>query len=128
MIGTSEATLTGASITFHTTDTDDKDFDTNVTITVRQNDGVLAARISDDFGLFPNNSDSGPFRLVTENHSTRSSLESGSVEIHIEPVGDDRWTFNFFLDLVLSDGSHLSASADDVDLDQLHKQQVFGIN
>ena len=128
MTGIGEATLSGASISFHTTDTDDKDFDTNVTVTVRQNDGVLAARISDDFGLFPNNSDSGPFQLVTENHSTRSSLQSGSAEIHIEPVGDDRWTFNFFLDLVLSDGSHLSASADDVDLDQQHKQQVFGIN
>src|SRR5713101_773416 len=95
--------LTAASVKFHTTDTDDKDFDTHLTVTVRQRDGLIAARVDGDFGQFPNNSDNGPFDLQIENASPKPALAGGSVEVHIDPVGDDRWTFNLLTDLVFDD-------------------------
>src|SRR5437667_11308556 len=102
-----DAVLTAASVKFHTTDTDDKDFDTHVAVTVRQRDGLIAARVDDDSGHFPNHSDKGPFDLQIDNASPKSALTGGSVEVHIDPVGDDRWTFNLLVDLVFNDGSHV---------------------
>src|SRR5438105_8707167 len=110
-------TLSEATISFHTND-DDKDFDTNVTVTVRDSSNVVAARISDDFGHFPDHSDNGPFNLAMQNPSSKEALQTGSVEIRIDPNGDDRWRFNFDLDLIFSDGSHLSANAEGLDMDQ----------
>jgi hypothetical protein len=62
---TPEPTLQDAEVTFYTGNTDDEDRDTNVTIIVCQQDGTVAARISDNFGLFPNNGNNGPCNLVT---------------------------------------------------------------
>ncbi len=118
--------LAAASVTFHTND-DKKDFDTHVTITVRDSNGSVAARISDDFGEFKDHSDSGPFELLIENASSFELLQAGNVELRIDPVGDDRWRFNFVVDLRFTDGSHLTSSAEGHDMDQDRKQQVFGI-
>jgi hypothetical protein len=124
-----DPTLQSAAVTFYTGDTDDKDRDTQVTITVRQQDGVIAARASDNFGLFPNNSNNGPYNLVIENNSPKTVLRSGSVEILINPVGDDRWVCNFDLELGFTDGSKLSADAANVDLDSTRQtSQTFGID
>jgi hypothetical protein len=120
--------LTGASIRFHTDD-DDKDNDTHVTVTVQQNNQIIAARIDNDFGKFDNNSDSGPFSLVVVNPvAKKTDLQpGGSVTIRIDPKGNDTWQFNFFLDLVFSDGSHLNTQANGLELSDERPQQTFGI-
>ena len=54
--------LVNAMVSFRTND-DDKNKETNVTVEVRDNQGELAARISDPFGLFNNQTTNGPFDL-----------------------------------------------------------------
>src|SRR5437660_8129263 len=96
-------TLAAASISFHTND-EDKNDDTNVMVTVgvgtAEGGGfIMAAQINDRFGRFGDQSDNGPFDLVVFNPLARDQLKTGSVEILIQPNGDDTWRFNFFLDL-----------------------------
>ena len=121
-----DPTLVGATISFHTND-DDKDNDTHVTVTVRQRDGIIAARIDDDFGVFHDHEDNGPFDLKIINAVAKSELRTGNITLRIDPNGNDTWRFNFFADLIFSDDSHLSAEADGLDLAQDRQQQSFGI-
>lgn len=67
------AVLRNISITFHTND-EDKDSDTHVTVTLVDADGIVAARISNDFGHFDDHSDSGPYALTVMNPSPKNSL------------------------------------------------------
>lgn len=122
----STAALETATVTFHTND-DDKDHDTHVTITVRDQVGNVAARISDDFGHFTDHSDSGPFNLQVEDPASQQDLKAGSVTIRIDPVGNDTWRFNFFLEMIFADGSRLSAGADGLELNDERQEQTFGI-
>lgn len=118
--------LVASNVFFHTNN-EDKDFDTHVTVTVRQADGIVAARISNDFGHFNDHNDSGPFNLIIRNPSDKEALRSGNTTIRIDPNGNDTWRFNFDLDLVFSDGTHLSSHADGLELSQDRQQQSFGI-
>jgi hypothetical protein len=120
------AVLKGATVSFHTND-DDKDPDTNVTVTVRQADGTIDAHISDPFGHFPDQSDSGPFNLELFNPGTRGELQGGNVTLRIDPAGNDTWRFNALVDLLFSDGSHLNTAADGLELTDEHQQQAFGL-
>jgi hypothetical protein len=97
------ATLTGATITFNTFN-DDKDFDTFVRVTVTGTNG-LAAVTSGFFGLFPDQSTRGPFRMTTRSGVTWESLTDNHVVISITPNGNDTWKFGFEVDLAFSDGS-----------------------
>jgi hypothetical protein len=124
--GVDMAVLVGASVSFHTND-EDKDDDTHVTITARQGDGTIAARIDDDFGHFNDHSDNGPFGLKVINQSTKDTLEEGNVTIRVDPNGNDTWRFNFAVDLVFDDGSHLLTDEDGLELTQDRQQQMFGI-
>src|ERR1043165_287976 len=89
-----EPTLIGASVFFHTND-EDKDGDTYVSVTVRQRDNIIVARIDDNFGGFPDHSDHGPFGMQVTNASPKSEVQSGNVTIRIDPNGNDTWRFNF---------------------------------
>jgi hypothetical protein len=80
-----DPTLTSANITFHTND-DDKDDDTIVYVSV-QKGTTVAADITDRFGHFNNNSDSGPFDLLMKNALTREQLRTGNVTLAITPNG-----------------------------------------
>jgi hypothetical protein len=120
-----EPTLTNARVAFHTNN-EDKDHDTHVTVTVRDSDGVVAARVSNDFGHFDDHGDTGPFALSITNPSTKESLQRGKITIRIDPNGHDTWRFNFFVTLNFSDGSSFSASAEGLDLSQDRRQQEFG--
>jgi hypothetical protein len=55
-------TLANSTVRFHTND-EDKDDDTHVTVTINDDNNVVAARISNDFGHFDDHSDAGPFGL-----------------------------------------------------------------
>src|SRR5690349_4560434 len=120
------AVLTNATIRFHTNN-EDKDSDTHVTVVVVDSDNIVAARIDNDFGHFDDNSDNGPFGLIVQNPSSQDRLQAGRVAIRIDPNGHDTWRFNFFLDLLLNDGSHLSGGADGIELNQDRKEQSFGL-
>jgi hypothetical protein len=121
-----DACLLQAMVSFHTND-EDKDDDTHVTVTVRQVDSTLAAHIDDDFGRFDDHSDDGPFGLLIVNPATKNELRTGNVTVRIDPNGNDTWRFNFALDLLFSDGSHLTAQADGLELSEDQQQESFGI-
>lgn len=120
------AVLSSATVAFHTND-DDKDHDTNVTVTVRQADGTIAAHISDTFGHFPDHSDSGPFNLEIFNPGTRGEVQGGNFTLRVDPVGNDTWRLNTVVDLRFSDGSHLNGAADGLELTDERQQQSFGL-
>jgi hypothetical protein len=121
------ALLNNASVEFRTND-EDKDHDTNVTIEVRDRIGHLAARLSDTFGPFHDQTSTGPYQLELLNRVDSAALEGGKVLIRIDPKGNDTWRFNFIVELHMDDGSTLSASADGVELNEgTEQQQVFGI-
>jgi Ricin-type beta-trefoil lectin domain-like len=118
--------LVWAGVSFHTND-EDKDADTHVTVTVRQSDGLIAARVAENFGGFPDNSDKGPFDFTFINASTRSALHGGTVTIRIDPNGDDTWRFNFSVDLHFSDGSRFLSAHDGVELTADMREQTFDL-
>src|SRR3954453_15036719 len=97
------ATLTGAQITFNTFN-DDKDGDTFVRVTVNGDNG-LAAVTSGFFGLFPDQSPRGPFRMTVRSGVKWETLTDNHVVITITPNGNDTWKFGFEADLMFSDGS-----------------------
>jgi hypothetical protein len=121
------ATLTNATITFRTND-NDKDDNTHVIVTIHDAANQVAARISSDFEHFDNNSTHGPFGLTIENPSTFENLQTGSVAIHIDPVGHDTWKFNAYVDLYFSDGQHLSGEFGNQQLTQDNRDTSVGIS
>src|SRR5262249_12434218 len=124
-----DPTLTSANVTFHTND-ENKDWDTIVWAVVHINDGrTEIAGLRLDRGEFSDHSDAGPFYLRLASSSvTREQLKTtGDVTISISPNGNDTWRFNFFLDLLFSDGGHLIARAQGVELTQDSSSQSFGI-
>jgi hypothetical protein len=125
-MATAEPTLRAATVKFHTND-DDKNEDTHLTVVVRDEDGTIAARIDDDFGLFRDQSDNGPFDLELMNKSAKGTLRSGTVELRIDPANTDVWKFNYFLDLLFTDESHLTSEAQGLRLSEVDKQQQFAI-
>lgn len=119
--------VANANIKFHTTN-DDKDDDTHVTVEVKDGNGIVIARIDNDFGHFSDNSDSGPYDIPVANPSSKEECQGGTVKIHIDPNGHDTWHFNFFLTIILSNGKQLSGGADGLSLDQDRKEQIFGLS
>ena len=124
------AALTNAHIQFSSGD-DGKDFNTLLTVTVRDSDGQTAARISNTFGEFTSGANAGPFDLIILNKSPRESLAgSGELTIRIDPIGGlghDTWRFGFALVLHFDDDSALTASGDGTVLDQDQREQTFAI-
>jgi hypothetical protein len=125
-MATPEPTLRAANVKFHTND-DDKNEDTHLTVVVRDEEGNISARIDDDFGLFRDQSDNGPFDLELLNKSPKTALRSGTVEIRIDPANTDVWKFNYFLDLLFTDESHLTSEAQGLRLSEVDKEQQFAL-
>ena len=122
------ALLKEATVSFHTND-EDKDHDTNVTIEVRDSSGGMAARVSDTFGPFHDHTNTGPYNLTIINRISKDDLQGGNVLLRVDPVGDDTWRFNLLVDLLFDDGSHLTASADGLEVnEESEQQQTFGLN
>jgi len=119
--------LTRASVTFHTND-DDKDDDTRVDIYVRLADKrTIVAKLVECLGHFSDHSDAGPYNLVLIKSVSRDELRTGNVDLEIVPNGNDTWRFNFLVDLYFSDGGHLFAKANGVELTELTSQLLVGI-
>ena len=120
------STLANCQITFDTND-EDKDDDTHVLVSVVDANNVLAAQISSDFVHFDDHSSHGPYSLQILNPSARTDLVRGHVTIQIDPNGHDTWRFNYELDLIFSDGTHLSGSEADNQLTQDDQTLTIGI-
>ena len=118
--------LRNCNVKFHTNN-EDKDSDTHVTVTVRDSSNVIAARVDNDFGHFDDNSDSGPFGVPVRNASSKAVMQTGNVTIRVDPNGHDTWRFNFDLDLLFDDGSHLSGTAAGLELNQNRREQTFAL-
>ena len=125
----SDPLLTGATISFSTQDPTtsnhdpnptggpNKDFNTNITVSVINNAGTIVAHLTSAEGNFPYPSNNGPFALaLTEKTAAKSTLVGAPVRIHIDPVGNDDWSFNAFADLQFDDGSALTGQVDGVRL------------
>jgi hypothetical protein len=99
-----------------------------LTITVRDRERVVAARTANDFGVFPDQSTNGPFDLDIINKAPKAEILGGSVTIRIDPLGEDTWRTDFFLDLVFDDASHLTAQAEQLSFsEKAGREQTFGI-
>jgi hypothetical protein len=121
------ASLESAAVSFRTND-EDKDHDTNVTVEVRDRGGELAARISDTFGAFHDQTSNGPYELQVLNGTQKSELKNGTVLVRVDPKGDDTWRCNVEVDLHFDDNSTLTATADGLEYnEQTEQQQTFGI-
>jgi hypothetical protein len=97
-------TLTGAAVTFHTTD-NDKDGDTNVSVYVICG-GATAAAVSGTWGHWNDNSDDGTYQLNLVEHPRRDQVSGVCIARLVEaPNGHDEWHFNWSLTLAFSDGS-----------------------
>jgi hypothetical protein len=118
--------LRNATVFFHTNN-DDKDHDTHVTVTVKDGKNRMVARIDNDFGGFPDNSDRGPYGLSVRNPSSFSDLETGNVVVRVDPNGHDTWRFNVDVDLFFDDGTHLGGHMQDMWLDQNKRELSFPI-
>lgn len=120
--------LTTANISFRTND-DDKDHDTNLTVEVRDSQGHLAARASDTFGPFHDQTSNGPFQLEILERGQKQDFLGGTTLLRVDPKGNDTWRFNFILELRFDDGSALVSSANGVEVNQdTEQQQMFGIS
>jgi hypothetical protein len=122
--------LARASVTFHTND-DDKDHDTTVGVYVVLRDETIAY-IYDEFGHFPDHSDSGPYTLLLVRRLPRHAIRQAKVLVEAKPVMDfggrgDTWRFNFVLDFLFEDGSHQLCAASQVELSTWNPQHEFAV-
>jgi hypothetical protein len=99
-----EPFLVSTIASFHTND-DDKDADTLLTITVESGPNQFA-QADNILHLFDDHTDNGPFGLSVQGKIPKSALQGATTTVRIDPVGNDTWRFNYFLDLVYSDGTH----------------------
>jgi hypothetical protein len=123
--------LARASITFHTNG-EDKDHDTAVGVDVILRNETLAY-IYDEFGHFPDHSDSGPYTLLLVRRSSRRAIRQANVVVRMNPHGGfplefrDTWRFNFVLDFLFEDGSHQLCKASQIELSTWNRFQEFAV-
>jgi hypothetical protein len=117
--------LARASVTFHTND-DDKDHDTAVGVSVVLRDETIAY-IYDEFGHFPDHSDSGPYTLLLVRRLPRHAIRQANVFVRIDPVGGDTWRFNFVLDFLFEDGSHQLCKASGLEVSTVNSEHEFAV-
>jgi hypothetical protein len=121
-----------ANISFHTND-EDKDGDTQVVITLRDNNRIIFAKLASNFGHFNDHSDTGPFDLEIRNKRTIEQINNGYMVIRINPNGNDTWRFDFDLRLDFLDKSEntittLSGGKEGLELNQNGRQETFYFN
>ena len=119
--------LKNCSIKFYTKGSG-KGAETPVTITVRDENEVVAAFARDDFGPFDEHSESGLFDMDVINASEKADIRRGSIAIRVDPAPQGVWRFNFFAFLNFSDGTRLAGREVGIELNHDRNEQVFGLN
>jgi hypothetical protein len=120
------AVLESCTIKFYTNGKG-KEADSRLSVTVRDDNGVVAASACDVFGRFEEQSNNGPFALAVRHPSDKRDLRRGDVTIRFEPAGDDAWNCNFFTVLTFSDGTRLSGGELELELTRGRNEQTFGL-
>jgi hypothetical protein len=121
------STLKNCSIKFYT-NSSGKSADTPITITVRDDNEVVAAFTCNDFGPFEEHSESGPFDLAVINASEKADLRGGSIAIRMDPRPLSNWRFNFFTFLTFSDGTRLAGREVGIELNHDRNELIFGFD
>src|SRR5262245_9227037 len=86
-----DALLVSAVASFHTND-DDKDWDTDLTITIEKIHNQFAK--SDKIrGTFPDHTENGPFALFVQGTVFKSLLQGATTTLRIDANGNDTWRF-----------------------------------
>ncbi|MFC6084465.1 hypothetical protein [Sphaerisporangium aureirubrum] len=122
-----EATLTAVEVLYHTND-DDKDHNTELFTSIRDNRGIEVATLEEHFGddTWDDDEDDGPYGLTVTGRGTWSSMKGGRLVIRIHPQGGrghDTWKFNVSVTLFFSDGERRHAGGRNEYLDQ-NRQQI----
>jgi len=120
------AALESCTLKFYTNGADKK-ADARVTVTVRDDNDVVAAMVSSTFGRFEEHSNNGPFDLTVLHASKKRDLRRGSVTIRLELPEGDAWRFNFFTVLMFADGTRLSGGEVELELNRSRREQTFGL-
>ncbi|WP_046499479.1 hypothetical protein [Streptomyces odonnellii] len=115
MADNGSARLAAGAVTFVTAN-EDRDHDTGINISVKTPDGVEVASISVPFGVFKDGTTAGPYPLDVLTETTKDGLSNGTATITIHPNGDDTWRFDMRLRLRFTDNTHLSVSAENIEL------------
>jgi len=102
--------LTSVTAVFDTT-TNDKDHDTYLDVLVYNNRGTLIAQ-KRGIGGHWNDHSSNTVALDLTNTLRKTQIPAGRVRLDIHPNGNDKWEFNYHLDLTYQDGSVTEASWD----------------
>ncbi|KAM7214554.1 hypothetical protein V8F06_010036 [Rhypophila decipiens] len=121
-----EPTLTAASITFHTND-EDKDYNSHLTITLKDSTKTISATVDSDFVHFDDDHNYGPYNLELFYPSTRSEVRAGTVTLRLDPKGHDTWRFNWQMTLTFSDGTRMRAQAGGCELSQDHREKTWTV-
>ena len=121
------STLKNCSIKFYTNGAG-KSADTPITITVRDDNEVVAAFACNDFGPFEEHSESGPFDLAVMNASEKADLRRGSIAIRLDTKSQGNWRFNFFTFLTFSDGTRLAGREVGIELNHDRSELIFGFD
>ena len=121
------AILKNCSIKFYTSGAG-KSAETLITITVRDENEVVAAFTCNDFGPFEEHRESGPFELPIINASKKADLRRGSIAIRMDPTAQGNWRFDFFTFLSFSDGTRLAGREVGIELNHDRSELIFGFD
>ena len=98
-----EPYVSGVSATFDTT-TNDKDHDTYLDVSVFNNQGILIAQKTGIGGHW-NDHSTHVVSLDLKNALGKSKVPGGRVDLAIHTNGNDKWEFNYHIDITYSDQS-----------------------
>ncbi|WP_321795198.1 hypothetical protein [Burkholderia sp. BCC1988] len=126
-MGTGDAKLTRASITFYTHN-DNKDHDTVLNVLVKNK---ISMFLSEDLAKGENLGGDMEFSDPSTNQfdlallsttTTIADLNVPVISIHIQPNGNDRWIFDYTLSLCFDNGKTFSSSENGIVLDQDNRE------
>lgn len=98
------ATLVQSVVATFDTTTNDKDHDTYLDVSVFNNAGVLIASKTGIGGHW-NDHSTNVVALDLKNALPKDQIPSGTVRLDIHPNGNDKWEFNYHIDISYADNS-----------------------
>jgi hypothetical protein len=97
------ANVVGVTARFDTT-SDDKDDDTLLRVTLKDPTGTVFAEVDNVTGHWDNDSTNYVTLFITAQRQRSQLAGNCTVEVHIDPNGNDTWDFNLTLIVSFSDG------------------------
>ena len=100
-----EPTITSAEVKFDT-GTDNKDQQTKLDVYVKTSDGHEVAKSEGNTGRWNKNS-THTVTLQVEGNPTKGEIANGSVSLTLHPERRNKWSFNYKVTLMFSDGTFI---------------------